>query len=180
MSRKKAITTVNELLELKLLTKQVRRKSNTENDSNVYEVNIPSVQDTPPSEYDTLTSVQDTPNKELPNNNYIKKDIGKFDEQTPAITFNDLIVSTNVDIDDMVVYYIDYYVNTSNSNPYYKYMNWLEIVNNLDSYISSLECHDVKQIVNRYLNTKFNQPHSLYHSSLENILSNRIYECGLM
>ena len=95
-SRKKAITTVTELIELGLVTKQEQHNLKGENISNIYTIHTypqknvdktenSSVPDTPPSEYDTSPSVSGTPKLNVDNyikfnNNYNNQSISESEE----------------------------------------------------------------------------------------------------
>lgn len=94
MSRRKAIDTINELIELNLLQKEVRPKNNKENLSNIYILNEPSACGAPPSAQDALSpsaqdappSAQDAPKKELyiKNNNIKKNTSGKSETSSKS------------------------------------------------------------------------------------------------
>ena len=74
----------------------------------------------------------------------------------------------------MIDEYIECYDYSANTTSYYKYSTWLKIIDNL-SEITSCEVETIEGIIKRYLKAKF-KDHSLYHSSLENVLEKRLFE----
>lgn len=104
-----------------------------------------------------------------------KNNIGNFDKQNPTIPFKDYYF--NNEIDENIAYYIERYLYIHRQEKY-TVDKWNEIVENLDE-IQYVDCKDIDYIIDKYLATDFKQ-HSLYHSSLDSILKNRMYEVGII
>jgi hypothetical protein len=103
--------------------------------------------------------------------------IGNFDKQNPTYYFSDVLNSFT--INDDTKYYIDYYLNNV-KNERYTVNFWNTIINNLND---NLECYDefeyIDDVIQKYIEAPFNA-HSLYHSTLHNVLGHRMQEAGLI
>jgi len=103
------------------------------------------------------------------------KNIGSIDKQR-SISFNSFLSKYNVN--DDIAYYIMYYLGYNNEK--YTIDKWCEIVNNLDD-IELMSSENIEELVRKYLNTNFKDgKHSLYHSSLPQILEYRMKEVGII
>lgn len=103
--------------------------------------------------------------------------IGNFDKQNPTYSFFDVLNSFEIK-EETKVYIAYYYANVKTEK--YTYYFWETIINNLND---NLECYGdmdyIEDIVDKYIETPFNA-HSLYHSTLPNVLGHRMQELGLI
>ena len=107
------------------------------------------------------------------------KSIGSFDKQNTTYFFNDVyyILKSDWDISDEVEHYIEYFLKKKQQK--YSILTWKDIVDSLSGWLCDMYFKDIENIVDKYFNTKFKQ-HSLYHSTLENVLIHRMQEVGLI
>lgn len=108
------------------------------------------------------------------------KIIGNFDKQNPAYSFYDIFswLVSDQDMSEEVSHYIEYFIIEKVTQNYTR-NTWVKIVDNLSVWLCDMCFDDIENIVDKYLKTNFKQ-HSLYHSTLENVLTHRIQEVGLI
>jgi len=111
-------------------------------------------------------------NTDLNNTDIKNKNIGNFKKN--SMCFEELVENYDIDAERGTINYIYIYV-LERKNEKYTHEKWIEIIDNLNKNLYAEEQEDVEEIIDKYFDTRF-EKHTLYHSTLTNILIKRQQE----
>ena len=197
MSRRKAIDSVKELIENKLLRKTERKIKPDMNKTNLYEVLNPSAHHSLGSAQHSPPSAQDAPNKELMYKELDIKKEGKRDgdtNQSPSYQFLHPRIQNIINqeyecsmwIQENIEYYLDMYKHyRKEKHPKMKLHQWQEVFNNITHAYDDRNNTDIEllgevfeNIVQQHFETKYKAgcDYRLLHFISGSNIANRYYE----
>lgn len=181
MSRRKAIDAVSILEKAGLLNKECRKKTNTENESNTYKVNVPSVSMTPPSANNAPPSEHIAPNKEPSIKNQLKKDnvYNVAFKQREYMLFNKVINKPYTELTEGEQYAKLFFYEYSNRyNVQHPSLKDEQMQRNIDFLYVNFDSDVIGEVILHYFDRVKNCDHNLNHFCTEGIMRNGLYNTG--
>ena len=180
-----AIKTVNLLTNVGLLVKKLRPLKNENNLTNIYEVSLPSVLNTPPSVRDTPGSVPDTPYKEPIYKESSHQELENHNgalsqEQRPAA---DRIPKISEETKQLVKYYFLHYQHTlGKKHPALKPIQAQRVMREIDKfYIENMVDLDgmVEMVKHHFIGIRsLETDYNINHFATNGVLTNLMYEAS--